>query len=371
MIYNKIGITLFSVVAVGLTGCGGSSSSSSSDQSNFIGSGSINIDSANYSTLDATSASAPAYLDLDSGHNVLSSETWHMAYQKYIGFSTNSTAGIEACIAKEYTELYDENGEPVKAEFSALTKSSTASDFNNVTQTSCSDFSSDEVESQFQDWYSYNPTTHAITVNSDDSNGWIVRSSTADSNGNYAYTRLKATAYDVNGITFNSELWDNNSKSFLAAVSTGALSPSNGTIYWNMEDNSNSTTESDDWDLKIEAKGHASLILVNGGASGIGNAGVGSALRVANVDAVTDPTSTQQVYKYFGDSVSGPLSSPGLFGPLEYGVGGDNHDMWPTFAIYIFKDGERYYKAQVVSNKGEDGKQDSGTLYIRHQEITE
>ena len=371
MTYNKTGLSILATVAISLTGCGGTSSSSSSDQNDASGSDENNIDSSSYTTLNATDASTPAYLDLNSGHTVNTNEPWHLAYQKYIGFSTNSEGAIAACIAKEYTELYDENGDAIKSEFTALTKDNTLNDYNNVTLEDCSDFTSDAVESQFTDWYTYNPTTHVITVNSDDSNGWIIKSSTDDGNGNFAYTRLKASAYDANGITFNSELWDNNSQTFTLAESTGVLSSSTDTIYWNMEDNSQSTIEFEGWDLKITPSGHSSIILVNGGASGSGSAGVGSALLVANVDAVTDPTSTQQVYKYFGDSASSPLSAPGSFGPLEYGVGGDNHDMWPTFATYIFKDGERYYKAQVVSNSGEDGSQASGTLYIRYQEITE
>lgn len=371
MTYNKTGLSILATLALTLTGCGGSSSSSSSDQNNASGGNANNIDSTSYVTLDATDASTPAYLDLNSGHTVNVDDSWQMAYQKYVGFSTNSASAVEACIAKEYTELYDENGEAIKSEFSALTKNNTLDDFNSVTLEDCSDFTSDAVTSQFTDWYTYDFSTHVITVNSDDTNGWILKSSTDDGNGNYAYSRLKATAYDANGITFNSELWDNNSQSFLAAESTGVLSSSTDTIYWNMEDNSQSTTEFEGWDLKIAPNGHSSIILVNGGASGSGKAGVGSALLVANVDAVTDPTSTQQVYKYFGDSASGPLSSPGSFGPFEYAVGGDNHDMWPTFATYIFKDGERSYKAQVISNSGEDGSQASGTLYIRYQEITE
>lgn len=377
MKYHKTRLSILMTIAIALTGCGGSSSSntsdqdSASDQDSTSDSGENTIDSTNYVTLDATDASAPAYLDLNSGHAVNADESWHLAYQKYIGFTTNSEGAVSACIAKEYTELYDENGDAIKSEFSALTKDNTLSDYNNVTLGDCSDFTSDAVESQFAGWYTYNSTTHAVTVNSDDTNGWIIKSSTDDGNGNFAYTRLKATAYDANGITFNSELWDNNSQTFNAAESTGVLSSASDTIYWNMEDNSQSTTEFEGWDLKIEPSGHSSIILVNGGASGSGSAGVGSALLVENVDAVTDPTSTQQVYKYFGDSASGPLSSPGSFGPLEYGVGGDNHDMWPTFATYIFNDGQRYFKAQVVSNTGEDGTQTSGTLYIRYQEITE
>lgn len=365
MTYTKTGLSILSAVTLTLAGCGGSSSSGSSSGS----SDNTPSDASIYTTLDVAASSTPAYLDLESGHTVNVDESWQMAYQKYVGFSTNSAGEVEACIAKEYTELYDDNGDAVVSEFSALTKDNTLDDFNSVILEDCSDFTSDAVMSQFTDWYTYDFSTHVVTVNADDTNGWIIRSSTDDGNGNYAYTRLKATAYDADGITFNSELWDGNSETFSTAEPTGVLSSSTDTIYWNMEDNSNSTTEFEGWDLKIVPDGSSRIILVNGGVSGSGDAGVG-VLQVANVDAVTDPTLTAQVYKYFGDSASGPMSTPGTYGPLEYDVGGE-HKMWPTFAVYIFKDGERSYKAQVVSNYGEAGTDDSGTLYIRYQEIVE
>lgn len=370
MTYSKTGLSILTAMMLTLAGCGGSSSSNGSTSDGS----SDNEDTSllNHAVLDATDSDSAVYLDLDSGHTVTTTESWQMAYEKYVGFSTNADGGIEACVAKEYEALYDDNGEPVKSEFEALTINNTEEDFNNVTLTACSDFIADGVTSQFTDWYTYDFTTHVITVNSDETNGWIVRSSTDDGNGNASYTRLKATAYNANGITFNSELWDSNSETFSAAESTGALSAASGTTYWNMETNTHSTTEFEGWDLKIEADGHSTIILINGGVSGTGDAGVAghSALQVASVDDVTDPTDTAQVYKYFGDSASGAMSGSSEFnyGALQYNVGG-LHKMWPTFNVYLFKDGERYFKAQVISNYGADGTSRSGTLYVRHQEL--
>ena len=45
--------------------------------------------------------------------------------------------------------------------------------------------------------------------------------------------------------------------------------------------------------------------------------------------------------------------------------------MWPTFTTYLFKDGERYFKAQIVSNYGADGTMSSGNLYVRYAEVIE
>lgn len=352
-------LLLAGVMTLGLQGCLDTSSNDDSDEGT--------PSTANYAPLDATSG-APAYLDLSNGQTVGNTDGWHLAYQKYVGFTINGGSSgdgeVQACIAHQYEDLYDENGDAVKAEFEVLTLESTLADFDAVTKTSCSDFSTDGVESQFKDWYTYNSETHQVTVNNDDSNGWILRS--ADGN---SYARIKATDYGSGGITFDYELW--NGSAFNAAVSTGTLDFSSGAVYWDMETNANNSTEMSGWDLKIVKDGYGHKILVNGGASGDGDAGVGSALMVANVDEVTNPTSTSQVYKYFGDSASGPMSSPGSFGAFEYGVGGDNHNMWPTFAVYLFKDGENYYKAQVVSNYGEDGSAATGNLYIRYDEVTE
>ncbi|MGC9385950.1 MAG: hypothetical protein ACP5D0_03320 [Hydrogenovibrio sp.] len=364
------GATLAALLLASLTGCGGSSGSSGGDQPEPT----PPSDTASYTEMNATQADAPVYLDLSSGHSVGETEAWQMAYQKYVGFMVNrgstGSRGVTACIAKQYDELYTD-GEPNVDAFSALNAQNTLADFQAVTRESCNDFTTDAVASQFQDWYTYDMNTHTITVHDNDSNGWILRSATDDGNGNYGYTRLKAVSYDGNGITFNSELWDNNTQTFQPAVSTGALDFSGGAVFWDMETNRHSEAEMPGWDLKIEKSGYGEKILVNGGASGNGDAGVGSALMVANVDAVTDPTDTNQVFKYFGDSASGPMSAPGSYGAFEYGVGGNNHDMWPTFAVYLFQDGERYYKAQVLSNYGAEGNQTSGSLYVRYQEVFE
>ncbi|WP_319558294.1 hypothetical protein [Thiomicrorhabdus sp.] len=152
-------------------------------------------------------------------------------------------------------------------------------------------------------------------------------------------------------------------RAFGSVTETPELDYSADAVYWDLETNS-IVSESDDWELKITQNGYEPLIQVNGGASGSGDAGLGAYL-TASADEVTDPTDTSQVYKYFEDSASGVLSTPGGYGPLEYNVGGE-HKMWPNFATYVFNDNGVYYKAQVVGNYGEQGTDPSGTLRIRY-----
>ncbi len=87
---------------------------------------------------------------------------------------------------------------------------------------------------------------------------------------------------------------------------------------------------------------------------------------------VTDPKNSEQIYKYYSDSADGAMNGPSNYGAFAYGVD-DSHNMWPNFTTYLFKDGNdenaRYFKAQIVSNYGEDGTLASGNLYVRYAQV--
>lgn len=370
-------LTQYSVAAAlafQLVGCGGSSSSDSPPDPTLP-----NV-AAKYTDLNG-SGSAAVYLDLDSGATLGVGDRWHLAYQKYVGFKSNGgvsgTAGMSVCVAKKYDALYDDAGKAVKAEFQKLDRNNTLMDFNAVKKSSCSagDFKMDGVTTQIktEDWLaaSYGPSGGTYSVKPD--NGWIIKSATkADNTGAYAYARVRVNTVDVTKdpksrkITLQSEKW--NGSTFDGVLTSPVIDFTSKQIYWDLETNS-LVSSTDDWELSIKVDGNNFPIQVNGGASGRGDAGVG-ALQVA-LEAVSDPTQTSQVYKYFGDTASGALSTPGDFGPFAYAVGGDNHVMWPTFTVYVFKDGDKYFKAQVVSNNGADGAAASGNLYIRYEQVWE
>jgi hypothetical protein len=305
--------------------------------------------------MDATDSSVAVYADLSIGATV-TDDSWQIAYQKYVGFKSNSNTGISICVAKTYDDLYSDSS-PVQAEFEALTASNTLADFESVSLSDCeaNDYLTDGVESQFTDWHTSG--SEAEIVNDPAINGWIVR--TADGN---SYARIKALTMADGELTFSVELW--NGTSFDAAITTEPLAYYMEDTYYDIETNTKAATEFDGWDLKFTNIDHYPGIFVNGGASGNGTAGVG-ALQVTTADDVTDPTDTEQVYKYFGDSASGALNTPGDFGPFEYSVA-SMHQMWPTFAVYIVKDGDTYYKMQVLGNYGSDGSLQSGNLVIRY-----
>ena len=138
-----------------------------------------------------------------------------------------------------------------------------------------------------------------------------------------------------------------------------------------METNS-LVTSSDAWELSIERAGQAWNIQINAAVSGTGTAGVGYVLvESGSAFDVTNPkASGDEIYKFYTDTAKTALSAPGNYGAFQYGVAG-GHNMWPTFTTYLFKDGDRFFKAQVVSNYGEDGTLASGNLYVRYAEVTQ
>lgn len=328
--------------------------------------------------------SAPAYLNLESGTTVTKDENWHVSYQKYVGFSVNGgisgSGSVSACAAHTPDGLYDADGKAVQSVFEALTRDNTEAAFNAVTQASCeeADFITDSIEThiQFGHWASYNPTTHAIALNEGTENGWIVKSATDDGNGNYNYGRVKVSdlAYE-SGVSytlkFAVEQWDDNGQVFVAVTESAAIDFTNERQYWDMETNS-LVTSSDAWELSIERAGQAWNIQINAAVSGTGTAGVGYVLvESGSAFDVTNPkASGDEIYKFYTDTAKTALSAPGNYGAFQYGVAG-GHNMWPTFTTYLFKDGDRFFKAQVVSNYGEDGTLASGNLYVRYAEVTE
>jgi len=279
---------------------------------------------------------------------------------------------VTACLAKKYDALYDSEGHTVLAEFEAINAENTEADFNAVTLADCTeeDYKIDSIKAyiETEDWLEadYSQGAPIYSASTQASNGWIIRSQAGDT-----YSRVKVKTVDVvfgaettRKVTLSSQYY--NGVDFDGAIDSHILDYSNEKAYWDLESNSLVTAD-DNWDLAISVEGDSYPIQTNGGASGEGAGGVG-AVDLEDAFAVTDPTDGNQVYTYFTDSANGAMAGPGYYGALEYGVAG-GHDMWANYAIYIFKDGDNYYKAQVLSNYGESGALASGNIFLRYEKL--
>lgn len=360
-----------------LSGC-----SSDSDSNPIVDNGNGNVtDTANYTTLDA-SAGAPAYLDLSSGQNVSASDDWHIAYQKYVGFSLNGgvsgEGNIEGCVGLTYPALYDASGNSVETEFANVSPASTSDDFQNLDETACTDFSSDQVDPYIEmgDWLAADYSTGApvFSASTEITNGWIVKSATADGNELHEYGRVHVAEVNYDSSTSARQVklavenWNHGTQTFEdEVVMYDWLDFSSDTAYWDMETNS-VVTESDDWELSLQVVGRSWNIHVNSGISGSGLAQIGGVSSESTASAITNPTDTAQIFRFFSDSASSAIADPGGYGPLEYGVFG-GHQMTPNFTHYLIKDGEQIYKVQLLNNYGENSDLASGNLYFRYEAL--
>lgn len=377
---RKALVTAMLAASMALAGCQGSSDDDDSSQDQQP------ADTSSYAMLDAaTDVGQAAYLDLATGTQTAADQNWQVAYQKYVGFKTNGgssgSGGVTACYTGNSAALYDSEGAPVQSEFEALNADNTLEAFNAVTSVeSCGEegLISDSIVTQVQDWILADHSQGAPIYTADSSKWWILRSATQDAATQaYAYARFHITDLSVEfgatttrKLTLGVESWNSTTQSFDTEVSSPELDYTAGRVYYDLETNSQVTAD-DDWDLSVVVDGRNYLVQVNGGASGTGSAGIGVVQEATgSATDVTDPTNTDQVYKYFADQSSGAFSEPGDYGALDYNVDGQGHQMWPNYGIYLIQDGEQLYKMQVLSNYGQDGTLSSGNLYIRYAQIT-
>ena len=205
---------------------------------------------------------AAGYADLVHGVSTTSDQAWHFAYQRGATFSVNGgisgSGNVSVCVAHTPNGLYSEDGSADADAFKALTYDNTLADFEAVTANSCedADFKEDTLKPQIDmdDWTEYNHQTHTVTLNTSDTNRWVIQSATQGDIG-YAYGRVKVSALTYTyptdlSITLDVEQWNNQNSVFETAETSPIINFTNGRQYWDLETNS-IVTENDDWELSI------------------------------------------------------------------------------------------------------------------------
>jgi hypothetical protein len=238
-----------------------------------------------------------------------------------------------------------QNGDATDAQVQAFTAESQRAAFEAVTAAAApatdAEWTSDALSPAITGWYSYNPTTHVVSAAA--GQAYYLRA--ADGN---AYAKLRITAItnptrtSAGDVTLEYAIQTMKGAP-MGAVQTATLTvPESGRVYFDVNSGAQTST---DWDIAFEGY----TIRVNGGVSGTGQAGALVTTEPFNeiADASGAPST---VYK--GDAFGGVFDAHKWY---RYNVTGSDHQIWPTFDVYLIKRGSDLYKIQLINYYATDG----------------
>jgi hypothetical protein len=200
----------------------------------------------------------------------------------------------------------------------------------------------DELAPAIDGWWSYDMNTHTVTPVTD--RVWIVRNAEGS-----AYTKLRVTGI-ANGtqqsagdVTLEFATQPAAGEPY-GATRTLTVTVGAAPVYVDLADGA--VSDADDWDVQLEGY----HIRVNGGVSGSG--GAAAVLAGSDFDDIADA----------GDVPAEIFSTDEFGGVFEakpwyrYNLEG-NHQIWPTYNVYLIRAGDEVYKVQLTSYyRASDGK---------------
>lgn len=249
------------------------------------------------------------------------------------------------------------------SELRALTAAGELAAFEAVDASSippASSFIEDELVAAVSGWYDGDAGAGA-TVR--ESASWILRRGSGATAlfSKFRVTAISgATAASPGSVTIEFAAQSSPGSPF-GPISSATLDLSSGPVFF-------STTvgdvvgESDDWDLRFEGW----TIRVNGGVSGSGGVYAVSAegLDFAQINE-TQVAGIPNV-AYSTDSYGGVFAEHPWY---RYNLTGTDHQVWPTYDIYLIRRGSEVFKIQFIGYYDEAGS--SGKITIRHARVTD
>lgn len=240
----------------------------------------------------------------------------------------------------------------------AMTAETERADFDAVTalQIPVDDaaWQSDALAPVIDEWFRYNPTTHAVTAAVE--KAWKVRTASGASYAKFHVTSLaNGTQQHAGEITFEYALQASAGAPF-EPVHAATVDVSAGAVHYDLEGGV-VVSGSDEWDLRFEGYD----IRVNGGVSG--KASAGASLAEESFDAIADASDLTASH-YRGDAYGGVFDEHAWY---RYNLEG-NHQIWPTFDVYLIRRGGSVYKVQLTNYYSATGEARNITLrYARLQ----
>ena len=221
----------------------------------------------------------------------------------------------------------------------AMTPDSELADFEAVTAlqipADASAWLSDELVPAIDGWWSYNMQTHAVTPVT--TRAWKVRTAEGTAFAKLRVAGFANAAQQIAGQVTLEFATQSGTGQPLGPVQSLVVDVSGGPVYVDLLDGA--VSDASDWDLRLEGW----EIRVNGGVSGTGTAGaVDAGEPFAGITDAGDVPA--RVYK--GDAFGGIFGSKPWY---RYNLNGDDHQIWPTFQVYLVRKGQDVYKLQLTS----------------------
>lgn len=309
-------------------------------------------------TLTVDASTGWALVDLDAGAQVAgapdASTAWELgvfATSIMLNGGAAGTGGVKGfCVCQ--------NASATDAQVQAMTAAGEQADFDAVTAAAApadsTAWTSDALVPVITGWYAYNPATHVVSPAA--GKAWKVRTAEGTGYAKLRVTGIEAPTQTTAGRVTIEYAVQAAKGGAMGAVKTATLDVSaGGRVYFDLLAGAVSTAA--DWDVSLQGY----TLRVNGGVSGGGQAG---AVVVADDFAAITDASDLSATLYRGDAYGGVFDAHRWY---RYNVTGTDHQIWPTFDVYLVRRGAALYKVQIVGYYGPAG--ETRRITLRYQKV--
>ena len=325
-------------------------------------------------SVDATSYTNWAFVNLNSGNTVAENEEWDLALQRTL---VRIPETAEMALAAAQADFYLENGD---ADVNVFTNASGVSEQEHLLATyDAASFIYEVGETEYAigddqiTWYNYNPMTHAFTAN--DEKFWILRSSDKSA---YAKVQPANIAVDQGDYTFSFNVYAQGAEdaefSGVATLWEEEIAQGQGEACYDFNTNAKIACTEAGWDLKliVKANQYQYALALNSGVSGAGEAGVTEAQDIANLgeflsgiqDVANDDFDlSEHHYRYNIDSQKNTVSENTWY---SYNLNGQ-HGIWPNYRVYSIRNNDKEYLVQIVNYYDAESVSGHVTLHVLNQ----
>jgi len=194
---------------------------------------------------------------------------------------------------------------------------------------------SDALALAITGWYRYDVATHTVTAAPGQS--FYVRTSGGNAYAKFHVTAIEGATQGTPGrVTFEYAVQPSSGAAMGEAATHTVDVPAGGRVAFDFETDTETETG---WDIAFEGY----QIRVNGGVSGSGSA---AAVALTDPFESLDDASGVPATAYRADAFGGVFNTHRWY---RYNLTGQDHQIWPTFDVYLLRKGDAVYKLQLIN----------------------